>query len=258
VFIVVCTLAFVVFHVAMTRPALSKQDQQRVRELIATSGAEQALFKHMLEIERRQRQEEPPSPSAVNPTGATVIPVGVSSNSNVNVSNNEIGINSFTEFLVELRASLSEAQIRQLYAKIDKNGNGAISLQEFQDFVGTEKNAATKAATKAKQRESKKKQGTKRAENIPSNEGMPNVVPKKFAGGKQTDFKFPTFDLGTAVRFPSIRLDSLYPTNAALPMHVELPGFSLEQFPGLDLEAISLALKSGGLDVPSIILPTIK
>jgi hypothetical protein len=262
-FIVLCFFAFVAFHVAMTRPALSKQDQQRVRELIATSGAErgsEALFKHMLEIQRRQQQEEPP-PSTANPTGATVIPVGVGNgngSSNVNVSSYEVGIKSFTRFLVELRVSLSKAQIRQLYAKIDKNGNGAISLQEFQDFLGDVKNATTKANTEAKHRESKKKQGTKRAENIPSNEGMPNVVPKKSAGVKPVSFTFPTFDLGTAVRFPSIRLDSLYPTNTALPLHVELPGFSLQQFPGLDLEAISTALKSGALDVPSITLPPIK
>ena len=98
----------------------------------------------------------------------------------------------------------------------------------------------------------KKKQGTKKATNVPSHE------PGQSAGGKHAGYEFPAFDLGTAVRFPPIRLKSLYPTNTSLPLHVELPGFNLEQFPGLDVEAISLALKSGGLDVRSILLPAIK
>ena len=38
---------------------------------------------------------------------------------------------------------------------VDKNGNGAISLQEFQQFVGDEKDVAKKKA----KRETKKKTG---------------------------------------------------------------------------------------------------
>ena len=228
----------------MTQAALSKQDIQRVRETIASKeGGSKAIFQHLLEIESS-------TAAAVGDESAsltTIVPVG----NKVSGGKNEVGIEAFTKLLLELRSTLSSAQIRQLYTKIDENGNACISRDEFCQFVGDEEDVNKGVA----KREAKKKQGKKKA-------GTGNVPDKSGGlqsnGSNNSSFSFPSFHLGTLVRFPSLRLGTLHPNLPNLPSNVQLPGFTLGEFPGIDLDALTLALESGGIDIPSIELPLIK
>jgi hypothetical protein len=172
VFFSACTIAFVALHIAITRPALSKKDQQRVRELIVASAAERglaAVYERMLNIERKVAEETPSSGAPASMTAVVPISgsVGDEGNDDRKPNDGAISRNTFTVLLVELRASLSEAQIEQLFEKIDGDGNGVISLEEFQKFVGDE-NKVTKLKVK---RESKKETGTQKSQERPKQRG---------------------------------------------------------------------------------------